>query len=189
MQLWTSGGQQCWQRIGPLCLSLMAFLIWTLAASAVQADDAYRLGPGDKLRVNVYNEPSLSGEFEIDGSGVVSLPLIGEVTARDLSVREFEQRVTEALQGDYLVSPQVSVDVTNYRPFYIIGEVNNPGTYSYVDGMTVMNAVAMAGGFTYRARESRAEIKRQGQSEIDRDAAPSTPVMPGDVITIPERFF
>lgn len=189
MQLWTSGGQRCWQRIGPLCLLLAAFLILSLAPSPAQAVDAYQLGAGDKLRVSVYNEPSLSGEFEVDGSGYVSLPLVGEVEARDLTVRELEQRLTEALRGDYLVSPQVSVEVTNYRPFYIIGEVNNPGTYSYVDGMTVMNAVAMAGGFTYRARESRAEIKRQGYSEVDRDAAPSTPVMPGDVITIPERFF
>jgi protein involved in polysaccharide export with SLBB domain len=189
MQLWTSGGQLCWQRLKPLCLLVMALLVGLMASSLVRAEEAYRLDAGDKLRVNVYNEPSLSGEFEVDGSGFVSLPLIGEVAARDLTVRELEQRVADALRGDYLVSPRVSVEVTNYRPFYIIGEVNNPGRYAYVDGMTVMNAVAMAGGFTYRARESRAEIKRQGQGEVDRNAAPHSPVMPGDVITIPERFF
>jgi len=188
MQLWTDGGRRCWQRLFPLCLLAVICFLWNPAFSAAQTD-AYRLGAGDKLRVNVYNEPSLSGEFEVDGSGYVALPLIGEIYARELTVRELEQQVTAALEGDYLVSPRVSVEVTNYRPFYIIGEVNNPGRYAYVDGMTVMNAVAMAGGFTYRARESRAEIKRQGQEEVDRNAAPDTPVMPGDVITIPERFF
>ncbi|MDF2095806.1 polysaccharide biosynthesis/export family protein [Aquibaculum arenosum] len=170
---------------------LFVLAVLTLSSGPAKAQDAevYRLGPGDKVRVSVFNEPSLSGVFEVDGSGHVALPLVGEMPARGITVRELEGQLTEVLASGYLVSPKVAIEVINYRPFYIIGEVREPGRYPYVDGMTVMNAVAMAGGYTYRARESRAEIKRQGKDEVDRDASPNATVMPGDVITIPERFF
>lgn len=170
---------------------LLAVAVMTIASGHALAQEAeiYRLGPGDKVRVSVFNEPSLSGVFEVDGSGHVALPLVGEMPARGITVRELEGQLTNVLAGGYLVSPRVAIEVINYRPFYIIGEVREPGRYPYVDGMTVMNAVAMAGGYTYRARESRAEIKRQGKDEVDRDASPNATVMPGDVITIPERFF
>lgn len=168
-------------------LALFAALL--IDAHPARAQDAYRLGAGDKLRVTVYGEADLSGEFEVDGTGFVALPLIGELSAGGSSVREMERRVETELANGYLVSPRVSIEVTNYRPFYILGEVNNPGRYPFVDGMTVQNAVALAGGYTYRARQSRAEIQRQDGQINERDAAPSTPVMPGDVITIPERFF
>lgn len=168
--------------IGPFAFS-------TVFTAQAAADEAYRLGSGDKLRVTVYGEPNLSGEFDVDGGGFVALPLIGEVQAGGATVREMEKRVEAALEDGYLVSPRVAIEVANYRPFYIIGEVNNPGRYPYVDGMTVTNAVAMAGGYTYRARQSRAEIQRQGSDDVEDNAKGSTPVMPGDVITIPERFF
>jgi polysaccharide biosynthesis/export protein VpsN len=152
--------------------------------------DAYKLGSGDKIRVTVYGENDLSSDVEVDGSGSVSLPLIGEVRAAGLTLREFEDTVENTLKDGYLVDPRVSVEVLNYRPFYIMGEVNSPGKYNYVNGITVLNAVIMAGGYTYRARTGVAEILRVGESEPFRTETPDkTLIMPGDVIKILERYF
>lgn len=171
-----------------LCIAL------TLPAFAAQAaetlQDLYLLGSGDRLRVSVYNEPDLSGEFEVDGSGSVSLPLVGDMPASGLSLRQFEQRLTKLLADGYLIDPRVSVEVLNYRPFYILGEVKSPGKYPYVSGITVLNAVAMAGGYSHRARQDRAEIVRGGNPEDTLKNAPvTTMVLPGDIIRVPERFF
>ncbi len=170
---------------------LIGCLTWgTAIADDQNGNTAYRLDSGDKLRVTVYGEADLSGEFEVDGSGAVSLPLIGEVRASGTSLREFEGVVEAALRDGYLVEPRVSVDVLNYRPFYILGEVRSPGKYPYISGITVLNAVAMAGGYTFRARTDQAEIVRTGETEpIVINTPDVTPVMPGDVIRIPERFF
>lgn len=149
----------------------------------------YRLGSGDKLRVIVFGEEDLSGEFDVTGSGMVSLPLIGQVRAQGLTVDEFENAIRTSLMNGYLKNPRVSVEVLNYRPFYIIGEVNSPGQYPYTSGMTVLNAVAVAGGYTYRANEDRVYITR-GDGEEEAYAADQTvKVLPGDVIRVPERFF
>lgn len=151
---------------------------------------AYTLGSGDKIRVTVFGHEDLSGEFEVDGSGTVSLPLIRNVKAEGLTVRELEQTIAERLSPDFLRNPSVSVEVLNYRPFYIYGEVNKPGSYPYVSGMTVVNAVAMAGGFTYRARTGRVRIIRANDaSRTPKDADRDTAVLPGDVIEVPERYF
>jgi len=152
--------------------------------------DSYRLGSGDRLRVTVFGEAELSGEFEVDGGGAVSLPLIGDVDIGGRTVREAERRIEDHFRDGYLKQPRVSIDVLNYRPFYILGEVNNPGSYPFVNGMSVLNAVALAGGFTYRARENRIEIIRASDSSREpREATPSTVVLPGDIIRVPERFF
>lgn len=168
-----------------------AVAIMMIGVATASAQDVYRLGSGDEIRVSVYGEESLSGEFTVDGSGSVSLPLIGDLIADGKSIREMEQTIVAELKDGYLVNPQVSIEVLNYRPFYILGEVGSPGRYPYANGITVTNAVAMAGGYTYRARQGRAEIERQTQegTQINDDADGSTIVMPGDVITIPERFF
>lgn len=178
--------------------ALAVLLVLALATppAAAQEDLAtlYRLGPGDKVRVTVYGEPDLSGEFEVDSSGSVSLPLVGEVPANALNLRQFERAIVDVLSDGYLVDPRVAVEVLNYRPFYIIGEVNSPGRYPYVSGMTLINAVAMAGGYTYRARQGRAEIRRgddsgDGDGEVMNVNDESMMILPGDVIRIPERFF
>lgn len=160
-------------------------------AAAVPADATlnYRLGSGDKLRVLVFGEQDLSGEFDVTGSGKVSLPLIGQVQATGLTLDEFEAEVGNKLKEGYLTSPKVSVEVLNYRPFYIIGEVGNPGQYPFTNGMTVLNAVAVAGGFTYRANQDRVFITRGGGEESEYPASQSVRVLPGDVVRIPERFF
>lgn len=153
-------------------------------------DPNYQLGPGDHIRIIVYGQPDLSGEFQVDGSGRVALPLVGNVDAGGLSANQFEKRITEKLQPDYLQDPRVSVEVMTYRPFYIVGEVKNPGNYPYTNGMTVINAVAMAGGFTYRARDDEFEITRaKDPSKKTEEADQHTEVHPGDVITVPERWF
>ena len=150
----------------------------------------YRLGAGDEVRITVYGEEALSGEFVVDGAGALSLPLIGEVHAEGLTLREFRSEVERELSDGYLNDPRVSAEVLNYRPFYILGEVEESGEYPYTDGLTVMNAVATAGGFTYRANTRMVYIKRAGSD--DEQAYPltaTTRVQPGDTIRIAKRYF
>lgn len=150
----------------------------------------YRLGPADKIRVNVFGEEALTGEFLVGGSGKISLPLIGEVQAADLTISELQASIAEALSQGYINEPRVNAEVLNYRPFYILGEVNRPGEYPYTNNLTVLNAVATAEGFTYRADTRRVYIKRaDGASEQAFPLTTATQVAPGDTIRIGERFF
>jgi len=149
----------------------------------------YALGAGDKLRVIVFGEPDLSGEFDVSGSGNVALPLIGQVRARDLTLSQFEDAIETKFREGYLNNPRVSVEVLNYRPFYIYGEVENSGQYPYTNGMTVLNAVAVAGGYTYRANQSSVYITRGEGDEVEYPASPAVKVLPGDVVRVPERYF
>jgi len=151
---------------------------------------AYTLGSGDQIRVTVFGHTDLSGEFEIDGIGRVSLPLIQDVKAAGLSLQELEKSVTRKLKPDFLKNPRVSIDVLNYRPFYILGEVKKPGSYPFVNGMTVVNAIALAGGYTYRAGKDKTFIVRGTDKEQNKETVShETIVLPGDVIEVPERFF
>lgn len=150
----------------------------------------YRTGAGDKLRITVFGHEDLSGEFQVDGSGTISLPLIGDVAAGERSVKEIEGAIVDKLKPDYLKNPRVSVEVVNYRPFYILGEVKNPGSYPYVNGMTVVNAIALSGGYTYRARDDKVLIIRADDPERTKQSGSlDTLVLPGDIIEVPERFF
>ena len=161
------------------------------AATMASGKGGYRLGSGDRVRITVYGQPEMSGEYAIDGSGMLSFPLIGQVHAGGLNAGGLEKALVSRLQPDYLKDPSVSVEVLTYRPFYIVGEVRTPGSYPYVSGMTVLNAVALAGGFTYRAREDDFYVMRNeaGGQKKRLDAAPDTTVLPGDVITVRERYF
>jgi polysaccharide export outer membrane protein len=180
-----------------LCVSMIAACstpgpssMASAAAAVPLADSAYKLDAGDKLRVIVFGEMDLGGEYEVDGSGFVRLPLIGQLRAGGLAVNEFEDSMKAALEKGYLRDARVSVEVINYRPFYILGQVNRPGEYPYVNGMSVLNAVALAGGYTYRANESNVYIRRRGASEESLAPADQmTRVQPGDIITVRERFF
>ncbi len=149
----------------------------------------YLLGTGDKLRVIVFGEQDLSGEFDITGAGKVSLPLIGQVQAAGLTLDQFEKEVAGNLADGYLTNPKVSVEVLNYRPFYIIGEVDKPGQYPYTNGMTILNAVAVGGGYTYRANTDSVYITRGDGEEAKYPANQAVRVLPGDVVRVPERFF
>ena len=159
-------------------------------APASPAADDYKLGVADKVRVIVYNEPTLSGEFTVSDNGALSLPLIGAVQAGGRSTREVMAEVQARLADGYLRDPRVSLDVLTYRPFYILGEVTRPGEYPYSNSLTVMNAIARAEGFTYRANKRKAFIKRAGQpDEKEIELTPGLQVMPGDTIRIGERYF
>ena len=154
------------------------------------ADLNYRLGTGDKLRIIVFGEQSLSGEFVISDSGEVAFPLIGNVHAAGLTVQQFQEGLRGRLADGYLRDPRVSAEVENYRPFYILGDVQKPGEYPYTTGLTVLNAVATAGGFSYRANTKTVTIRHSGgSSELPVRLTATTAVGPGDTIVIKERFF
>lgn len=171
----------------------LAFSASAQEASAPTAPDVsvrYELGSGDQIRVIVYGEEDLSGEFELDGTGIISMPLIGAIKVGGLDLDKAELLIAEKLADGYLINPRVSVEVMNYRPFYILGEVKKPGSYPFVNGMTILNAVALASGFTYRAAKKKITITRKiGGVETDIDVSDATLVLPGDIITVPERFF
>lgn len=157
---------------------------------AYSSTTGYRLGSGDKMRIIVFGEPDLSGEFFVDDAGSVDLPLIGDVDAGGATVAEFEQKVVARFSDGYLRDPKVSIEVLNYRPFFIIGEVKNGGEYPYKGGLTVQDAVAIAGGYSYRANERAAFIRRaNSDQEIKVNLSQRVPIFPGDNVRIPERFF
>ena len=155
---------------------------------AVQAE--YTLGAGDKLEVTVFGHTDLSGTFDVDGAGQISLPLIGQIVVLGMTAGQAEKVIRERLTPDYLKNPRVSLQVLNYRPFYIIGEVKQPGSYPYVNGLTVIQAVALAGGFTYRAKEKKIVVQRASDAARQkRQVRQTDAVLPGDIIEVPERYF
>jgi|JI10StandDraft_1071094.scaffolds.fasta_scaffold66833_3 protein involved in polysaccharide export with SLBB domain len=150
----------------------------------------YRLGNGDEVRVIVFGENELSGTFKVDGSGFIALPLVGNMDVKGKTLREFEEALSAKLKEGYMTEPKVSAEVANFRPFYILGEVQQPGTYPFTSGLTVQNAVATARGYTYRADQRRVYIKHQGDvKETETRITTTTPVLPGDTIRVPERLF
>ncbi|MDE2181432.1 MAG: polysaccharide export protein [Alphaproteobacteria bacterium] len=153
-------------------------------------DASYVLGVGDKLHVTIFGEPDLTGDFDVGDGGYLRLPLIKQIKAAGLTIGQLETQISAQLSKGYLKDPRVSIEVTNYRPFYIIGEVNKPGEYAYVNGMNVLTAVALAGGYTYRADDSDVYIRRKGGTkEQSAPADQTTKIEPGDIIRVGERFF
>jgi protein involved in polysaccharide export with SLBB domain len=174
-----------------LVIAVALFAVAQLPTVACAADaPAYKLGTGDKVRVTVFNEKDLSGDFDVNDQGVIGLPLIGQVPVRGKTLSEVEDTIASRYGKDYLVDPKVNVEVLNYRPFFILGEVKNPGSYPYVNGMKVLNAIALAGGYTPRARQDGVLIKHADAPQIgEQPAVEDMVVLPGDVIRVPERFF
>jgi protein involved in polysaccharide export with SLBB domain len=157
---------------------------------AATSAERYVLGPNDKIRLKVYGEPDITGEYEIDSGGQVSVPLAGHIKAAGTTTRQLEKSIAAALAKGIVRDPRVNVEIAQYRPYYILGEVKKSGEYPYRLGLTVMDAVASAGGFTYRANENKVFLRRAGVGveEIYALDAP-VPVFPGDNIRIPERYF
>ncbi len=154
------------------------------------ASAQYTIDTGDKLRIVVFGEADLSGEFEIDSQRMISMPLIGQLRAGGLTLSQLEATIIERLRAGYMKDPRVSIEVLNYRPFFILGEVNKPGSYPFVNGMTVLNAVAIAGGYTYRGSTERSLITRADDpAHAEQPADETTAVRPGDTIRVRERFF
>jgi len=168
------------------CLILVA-MIAGLPAAADTA--AYRLASGDELRIKVFDNEDISGEYQVDAAGNVNFPLVGQIQAAGLTVDQFSADLTRRLDADFLVDPKLSVEVLNFRPIFVIGQVNAPGSYSYSPGMTVRQAVALAGGYTRRASTSSMTIIRQdGTTTLEVEVYEDSPVLPGDTIEIDRRF-
>jgi polysaccharide export outer membrane protein len=156
----------------------------------VPSSGTYVLGPTDRVRVKVYGEPDVAGEYEVEAGGYVSVPLAGRIKAAGLTTRQLERSIAAALSKGIVRDPRVNVEIALYRPFYILGEVKKSGEYPYRVGMTVLDAIASAGGFTYRANENKAYLRRSG-STVEEIYPLDVPVLifPGDNIRIPERYF
>ena len=174
---------------------LLFLLLFFFAANPLTAEETvpsggYQLGPGDKLVISVFNQEDLTGEYAINGAGRFFMPFIGNVDAKGLTITELTDLIVNKLKPDYLVNPRVSIEVLNFRPFYIIGEVNAPNSYPYVEGMTYLNAVAIAGGYTYRAKKGYAMVRRNEDQDGEEEKVDMTSkVMAGDIIRIVERMF
>lgn len=150
----------------------------------------YRLAPGDRLRVIVFGQDNLSNIYAVDPAGAVTVPLIGTVEVQGLTTRETGDRIAARLRSDFIREPRVTVEVDAYRPFFILGEVNQAGQYPYVAGLTVETAVAIAGGFTPRAVRGSATVSRPVGGEVARfSVPPDHPVRPGDTVMVRERWF
>lgn len=179
-------------------LFIIALLPFMLAACAGTPQKAatqmnvnnYTLGAGDKIRLIVYGNEELSGEFTVDSAGHVSLPLVKDMNVKGLTSQQLELQVTNALKPKYLKDPKVSVEILSYRDVYVLGEVRVPGKYPYISNMTYLQAVAIAGGYTYRAEESSAEITRPENGRIVTFLIDgNTAIKPGDTIVIKRRWF
>ena len=180
--------------LGALVLGMAAFLAGQAPAAAepspAYGGADYRLGSGDKVHVTVYDEADLSGDFQVDATGFIRLPLIGQIKAGGLTAQEVEGGIAAALSQGYLNEPKVAVEITTYRPFYIVGEVFKPGEYPYANGLTATSAIALAGGFTPKAVESVIFVRHQGENQERRLAATdATMIRPGDVVRVDSTTF
>jgi polysaccharide export outer membrane protein len=159
-------------------------------ARAQAATTTPRLQAGEKIRITVFGEASLSGDYEIDQSGFVSLPLAGTIKAAGFTQPELEQELAKKFRSEYLRNPKVTVTLVSLRPFYIVGEVEKPGEYPYKSGLNVLTALALAGGATYRGSKSTVYIQRVGESGMrEYPLSSSVMILPGDLIRVPERYF
>jgi protein involved in polysaccharide export with SLBB domain len=193
-----------WQSLPGFCLRLLFFvslpggvgnlvaqdLIETLPPPASDSYTTYELAPGDRIKIDIFNQVDLSGEFTLDADGRFSMPLIGTVEAADHNPIELEDLLVSRLKPDYLVNPRVFIQVMNSRLYYLIGEVAGTGAFPYISGMTYLRAIANAGGYSYRAKQDvvfviRGDDPEQNEIKLSVDEK----VRPGDIIRIGERLF
>jgi polysaccharide biosynthesis/export protein len=183
-----------------LSLALVFLAAGLLSACAGQSYNAdlfraqinapYQLASGDRLRVIVFGQDTLSNSFSVDGSGNISMPLIGLVKAYGLTTADLERSIAARLRDGYVRDPKVSVEVEAFRPFFVLGEVQTAGQYPFINGMTVQNAIAVAGGFSPRGYQGGADVTRIINGRSVTGSVPlAFPVRPGDTVTVRERFF
>ena len=149
----------------------------------------YTLDAGDKLRIVVFGQDTLSNTYTVDAAGMVTMPLIAAVTARGLTTSQLSAAITTKLKASFIRDPSVAVEVDVYRPFFVLGEVTYPGQYPYVPNMTVENAIAIAGGFTPRAFKFDVTVTRKVPQPHRVKLPLNAPVRPGDTLTVAERWF
>lgn len=161
-----------------------------LDALAASATAAPRFQGGEKIKITVYNEPSLTGDYDVDPNGMVSLPLAGTVKAVGLTQAQLEKELAQKFRSEYLRNPKVTVTILQFRPIYIVGEVERQGEYPFKPGLNVLTAMAAAGGGTYRSSRSHVLIQHFGESGMkEYPQQASTMILPGDLIKVPERYF
>lgn len=154
------------------------------------ANQPYRLDSGDRLRITVFEQTGLTNNYLVDQAGYIAFPLVGQVPSRGKTVPQLEKLIADKLRQGYLRDPDVTIEVEQYRPVFIMGEVGRPGQYSYVPGMTVQNAIAIAGGYSSRAQQNDVDVTRKINSEVITGRIGITqPVLAGDTIYVRERFF
>lgn len=168
---------------------LVACGVTAAATAAGQALDGYRLGPGDRIKITVAGHPRDSGEFEVDGLGNLTYPPLGRIKAQGRTVAEMRKFIRAGLDKSFEIDPAVRIEVLNFRPFFIYGEVKRAGSYPYAAGLTVQRAVDMAGGYTLRARHAPVKLIREGDKGMTTvTAARDAPVLPGDIIEVSRRL-
>lgn len=153
-------------------------------------NEPYVLDAGDRVRVTVFEQDGLTNTYSVDQSGYISMPLIGPVAARGRTLQQLEKDIAAKLRQGFLRNPDVSVEVDQYRPIFVMGEVGAAGQYAYVPGMTAQKAIAAAGGFSVRANQENVDVTRQINGKIITGRVPiSDPILPGDTIYVRERLF
>jgi polysaccharide export outer membrane protein len=159
-------------------------------ANGPQVEGGYTLGPGDRVKITIFNEPELSGEYQLDGNGNIRLPLIGMMRAAGYTAGGLEGWIRAALVPNYVREPRINVEITGYRPIYVVGAVVKPGQYSYVSDMTLAQAVAMAGGLTPQAKSSAVYVRHEGEMK-EESIASTTPLLirPGDTVRVDTTLF
>lgn len=171
---------------------ILSFCLTIFVSNPVlsQENRDYHLAPDDELSVDVFDEPDLSlDNVRVSSTGTISMPLLGQIKVDGLTVTELEKKIHDLYLGDYLKKPNISVSITTYRQFYVDGEVNKPGGYSYREGLTVQRAIALAGGFTERAARNKISIVKESTGQTINAVEMNYRVSPGDVITVSESFF
>lgn len=169
---------------------LIMFAQLAVAQQGNSSMRSYQLGVGDKIYINVFGEDDLSLETRLPDIGIINYPFLGEIKLVGMTLSEVEKLIYEGLKGDYLINPSVAVTIVEYRPFFIDGEVKQPGGYPYQPGLSVNKAVALAGGYTERAsRDDIQVVREQNGKPVSMEVEVGAMIQPGDVITIPQRFF
>ena len=172
-----------------LVLSFMFSLVTNVKAQTVEFSQ-YTLGSGDTVSITVYGQKDLSLETRLTDIGVINYPYLGEISVLGMTVSGLESFIFEGLKGDYLINPSVSVSIIEYRPFFINGEVNDPGGYPYQPGLTVDKAAALAGGYTERASKTKIFIDRSvNGKQVKLNADRYMQILPGDIVNIEQSFF
>ncbi|MBJ6986846.1 polysaccharide biosynthesis/export family protein [Devosia sp. MC521] len=159
-------------------------------AYSVETRGPYQLDTGDTVRVSVYGDPEISKSYRVDDKGAIAFPLVGAVQVRGTTTEQASKRLASALANGYMRSPDVAVEVEQYRPFYIAGEVKTSGQFPYVYGMTARAAIATAGGFTPTADRNQVVVYRRQADKMGRSPVPlDFPIAPGDTVVVSERWF
>jgi polysaccharide export outer membrane protein len=150
----------------------------------------YRLDSGDRLRVTVFEQPNLTNTYTVDQAGYIAFPLVGQVAARGATLTQLEGVLAQKLKQGYLRDPDVTIEIDRYRSIFVMGEVGQPGQYAYVPGMTILNAIAVSGGFTGRSNQRDVDVTRKINGQIITGRVPITdPILAGDTVYVRERLF